>query len=248
MQIDDNIDNGLITKIWGPHFWITLHSITFGYPVNPTKEQKKYYKNFFTTVSHVLPCKLCRDSYAFFINSEPTVLNDDVLVDRHTLSKWLYDLHERVNKKLGVDYDISFDYLVHKYESFRAKCKSGTNGCVMPIDLKAKSFFLDSITNFPIVPIHILSALDNYAKTRNVSFDNVDFLHKIKRDKHSQLWIDRENMCKQIGSFMKINAIPSVELDGPFKGLPTIQELHLLSLISSNLSIQELDVICSRLG
>ena len=28
-------------KIWGPHAWIFLHSITLNYPENPTPELKK---------------------------------------------------------------------------------------------------------------------------------------------------------------------------------------------------------------
>ena len=40
-----NINNGLITKIWGPGAWEFLHSVTFGYPVSPTDEQKQYYKD-----------------------------------------------------------------------------------------------------------------------------------------------------------------------------------------------------------
>ena len=33
-------------KIWGPHAWIFLHSITMAYPENPTDNDKKYMKIF----------------------------------------------------------------------------------------------------------------------------------------------------------------------------------------------------------
>ena len=33
-------------KIWGPHAWVFLHTITLNFPENPTPEQKKYYKDF----------------------------------------------------------------------------------------------------------------------------------------------------------------------------------------------------------
>ena len=33
MSLDDNINNGLITKIWGPVVWESLHCIAFGYPI-----------------------------------------------------------------------------------------------------------------------------------------------------------------------------------------------------------------------
>jgi len=41
LNSESNINNGLITKIWGPPTWDCLHSFTFGYPVHPTDEQKK---------------------------------------------------------------------------------------------------------------------------------------------------------------------------------------------------------------
>ena len=44
----DNSNNGLITKIWGPDIWSALHSISFGYPINPSQDQKDKYKTFFT--------------------------------------------------------------------------------------------------------------------------------------------------------------------------------------------------------
>ena len=40
IKLDDSKTNGLITKIWGPHFWETLHCVSFGYPLEPTEEQK----------------------------------------------------------------------------------------------------------------------------------------------------------------------------------------------------------------
>ena len=42
---DFNSGDGMLTSVWGPSMWHTLHTISFNYPVIPTKEQKvKYYK------------------------------------------------------------------------------------------------------------------------------------------------------------------------------------------------------------
>ena len=30
--IDPNVDNGMMTKVWGPTGWLFLHCVTFGYP------------------------------------------------------------------------------------------------------------------------------------------------------------------------------------------------------------------------
>ena len=50
-KLDDNKNNGLITKIWGEHMWESIHCIAFGYPVEPTCEQKEQYKDFFIQIT-----------------------------------------------------------------------------------------------------------------------------------------------------------------------------------------------------
>ena len=43
----DTKKTNLITNIWGPHFWVTLHSISFSYPQNPSEKDKHDYMIFF---------------------------------------------------------------------------------------------------------------------------------------------------------------------------------------------------------
>ena len=146
--VDPNVDNGMMTKVWGPAGWMFLHCVTFGYPyaINPEnpdhKDKKEHYKNFFNELGHVMPCKYCRESYLDFIKEHPI---DKHLKTRKQLSKWLYDIHNKVNNKLGVpDCDIpSFKEVQDKYETYRAKCKKTTDeerfnnlakGCVTPAD------------------------------------------------------------------------------------------------------------------
>ena len=38
---DCNSGDGMLTSVWGPPMWHTLHTISFNYPVKPTKEQKE---------------------------------------------------------------------------------------------------------------------------------------------------------------------------------------------------------------
>ena len=52
--------DGMLTTIWGPNMWHYLHTLSFNYPVNPTLENKKYYKQFILNLLHTLPCKYCR--------------------------------------------------------------------------------------------------------------------------------------------------------------------------------------------
>lgn len=143
---DPNTDNGMMTKIWGPSGWLFLHSITFGYPytINPTNpehiDKPTDYANFFHYLGKVMPCRYCRESYQDFIREHPI---EPHLKSRSTLAKWLYDIHNKVNNKLGVPQcNIpSFDEVFHKYENYRAKCAkttveerelNKTKGCITP--------------------------------------------------------------------------------------------------------------------
>jgi hypothetical protein len=147
-----NLDNGLMTRIWGPSGWLFLHCISFGFPykIDPTnpehlEKQNDYYR-FFYYLGKVLPCKYCRDSYMdFFTKLSPM----SHLGTRKEITKWLYDIHNLVNDKLGVSTcDIpSFEKVEENYQSFRAACKPLTDvqkkdksskGCIAPQDGKPK--------------------------------------------------------------------------------------------------------------
>lgn len=117
-------NNGLVTKIWGPPSWKFLHCVTYGYPVEPTPEQKKDYKQYFELIAKILPCGACRDSYNKFIHEGDTKLNDTVMNNRNSLTKWFYKLHQKVNKKLNIDYGSTYKNVTQRYEGYRAKDKS----------------------------------------------------------------------------------------------------------------------------
>ena len=52
--------DGFLTTVWGPSQWHMLHTISFNYPVNPTNQQKKDYRNYVLSLQNVLPCGACR--------------------------------------------------------------------------------------------------------------------------------------------------------------------------------------------
>ena len=144
----DNINNGIMTKIWGPPGWLFLHCITMGYPniLNKTDPKhlfrKEETKKFFSSLGNVLPCRYCRDSYNDYVRKSP--ITDEVLSSRKNLAKWFYEIHNRVNEKLKVPRSEwpSFKEFYERYEMFRSKCggKSKGVGCVSSKDgVKKKS-------------------------------------------------------------------------------------------------------------
>lgn len=249
----DNSNNGLLPRIWGPPMWQSLHSITFGYPINPSEVEKKNYKQFFENVGNVLPCKYCSLSYNEFLKSEPTLLTDEVFQNRDSLTKWLFIIHERVNNKLEVIYDVTYEDIQKKYESFRAKCDPNLPGCVMPIEEKKQSYCNAYKHDCNILPYSIIIYFKSYAKERGVSdFDNIQYYKKVfdsRHDSDSQIeWDKRNDECYKIVYNMRINGIRSLELSGKYKDLPTIDELKLIARMSSNLRIDEIMECLNKLG
>jgi len=137
----DNANNGMMTKVWGPPGWFFLHTVSFGYPVdpdnfdsengNPPETTKNNYANFFKNVGDILPCKYCRESYKDFIKElPPDVTNRDSIVE------WLWTIHNKVNDKLGDKYsDASLKQIKERYERYRARCnkKQVAKGCSVPL-------------------------------------------------------------------------------------------------------------------
>lgn len=85
-------------KIWGPHMWFSLHSISFNYPVSPSQEIKERFRNFFNSLEYILPCELCRVHYSQHIREHPIEFNLD---NRRKLVYWVIDVHNLVNRMLG---------------------------------------------------------------------------------------------------------------------------------------------------
>lgn len=115
---------------WGSSGWTFLHTLTFNYPDNPTQKIKKVYKRYFTLTGEILPCKYCRESYQQFIKELPI---DEALESREKLTKWFYDIHNKVNAKLRRQgkriRDPAFSSICKYYESYRATCSDIKNTC-----------------------------------------------------------------------------------------------------------------------
>ena len=117
---DYNSNDGMLTYVWGPALWHTLHTMSFNYPVKPTSEQKEYYYNFFISLQNVLPCKYCRDNYKKNLETMP--LTAARLKNRESFSRWLFEMHELVNVNLGKKSNLTYETVRNTYEHFRSRC------------------------------------------------------------------------------------------------------------------------------
>jgi len=227
-------EEGLYTLIWGPSLWKSLHCITFNYPIEPSEEDKKNYKEFFISLSNVIPCGDCRINFKKHLFDDPeTKLSDANLQNRETLTLWIYNIHKKVSERIGITYDMSFEKMKKKYESYIAKNKLSSeerkNAFKSYYDIEA-----------PCLDHKYLIAFIPYAQLRNVrNFrKNIDKYSKL--DRNSEEWIERNKKCQIIIEKMRLNGIPCIEEEGEFKGLPTVAEMELMCHASTNICKKDL--------
>lgn len=136
-----NSNDGFLTTIWGPAIWHFLHTLSFNYPVNPNNNDKKHYRDFILNLENVLPCGKCRQN--LIKNFKHLPLTNKNMESRATFSRYIYNLHELINKMLHKKSNLTYENVKDRYEHFRARCapkKNKTikrqkkeNGCVEPL-------------------------------------------------------------------------------------------------------------------
>tara|TARA_B100000073_G_scaffold118341_1_gene95778 strand:+ start:2506 stop:3141 length:636 start_codon:yes stop_codon:yes gene_type:complete len=117
---DFSSGDGMLTSVWGPSLWHSLHTISFNYPVKPTRQDKKNYKRFIMDLKFVLPCKYCRMNFKKNLKDLPLTQKD--LKNRNNFSRWMFNMHEHINKMLGKKSGLSYETVRERYEHFRARC------------------------------------------------------------------------------------------------------------------------------
>jgi hypothetical protein len=117
---DYESNDGMLTTVWGPGMWHFLHTMSFNYPTHPTHDQKVQYRNFIISLQQVLPCKYCRQNLHKNFKTFP--LRMCHMASRDTFSRYVYRLHEIVNKLLGKSNKLTYCDVRERYEHFRSRC------------------------------------------------------------------------------------------------------------------------------
>ena len=139
--------DGMLTSVWGPAQWHFLHTMSFNYPVKPTPEDKKHYMDYVKNLQYVLPCKYCRMNLTNNFKKKPLQMCD--MASRETFSRYIYELHETINRMLNKKSNLTYCDVRERYEHFRSRCtdekprvfnfkKTGTKknkekGCTEPL-------------------------------------------------------------------------------------------------------------------
>ena len=140
-QDDYDSNDGMLTSVWGPSMWHYLHTMSFNYPIKPTKSDKINYYKFIYSLRNVLPCGKCRKNLK--TNFQKLPLKMSHMETRFTFSKYIYELHELINGMLGKKSNLTYEIIRDRYEHFRSRCvhnihilkpnKKDEKGCVDPL-------------------------------------------------------------------------------------------------------------------
>ena len=117
-----NSGDGMLTSVWGPSMWHYMHTMSFNYPVKPTSNEKKHYMKFIKDLQYTLPCKYCRINLKNNFKSMPLKMCH--MKNRETFSRYVYKLHEVVNKMLKKKSGLSYCDVRDRYEHFRSRCNT----------------------------------------------------------------------------------------------------------------------------
>ena len=117
---DFNSSDGMLTYVWGPSLWHFIHTMSFNYPVKPTSLDKKNYMKFILNMQNVLPCGHCRENLKRNFKAHPLKMCN--MKNRDAFSRYIYKLHETVNKMLNKKSGLSYNEVRERYEHFRSRC------------------------------------------------------------------------------------------------------------------------------
>ena len=112
--------DGMLTSVWGPSLWHYLHVMSFNYPINPTNLQKQKYKQLLLNFQYTLPCKYCRMNLKKNFKNFPLV--NTIFENRNNFSRYIFNLHEQINKLLGKNSGLTYCEVRDNYEHFRSRC------------------------------------------------------------------------------------------------------------------------------
>jgi hypothetical protein len=116
---------GLMTDYWGPRLWKLLHAITFNY----NKKKRICYYIFFKLLGYIIICVKCRKSYNYFITKDKNIMiNETIFLNKENFSRWLYNLHNKVNEKLDKNINVSYNHIAQLYIGITPN----SNVCMIP--------------------------------------------------------------------------------------------------------------------
>lgn len=84
------------TRLWGPDTWYVIHVIAESSPDSLSILEQKHYRQFYESLSNVLPCPSCAVHYKSFLKKDPPVFKT-----RIEMLQWTIRAHNHANTHTG---------------------------------------------------------------------------------------------------------------------------------------------------
>lgn len=101
-------------NIWGPELWKIFHYAAERVGSQNLKrlphEEARIWSGLLSSLRFTLPCPLCKKHYTQFFSSHPLAT-----INRDTVRKWLFDLHQSANQHTGKQVEITLEELPSIY-------------------------------------------------------------------------------------------------------------------------------------
>jgi hypothetical protein len=148
------------SNIWGPKAWFFLDSVILSYPLNPSYDDKKNFKDFYSLLGEMLPCAKCRVHYTEFKNKFP--LTDEILSNKNKLINWFLKLHNNIRLKFQEKTEITLQDYYEYYSKYAELDINPVTTEIKPINPLVESFFIgipSYVSLISFISIAILSIL-----------------------------------------------------------------------------------------
>jgi len=103
-------------KVWGPHYWFFLHTISMSYPVRPNAVTKKKYYEFIQNLPLFIPVEHISGEFSKLIDKYPVT---PYLDNRDSFIRWMHFIHNKINQKLEKPQLSLNDFYVKYYEEYK---------------------------------------------------------------------------------------------------------------------------------
>ena len=195
--------NNIKPCFWGKKYWGTLFSMAAVYPTNPDKDYIKSVRLFLLSLRNTLPCSGCRESYTNFTSQPDTnVMSDEYFTSRDNFITFMYRLRNKVNKKVGLEYNITKEYF---------KIKLDKMCCIQGNEVDG---YINELSEAPFIQNSIQELINNYVnknKSHITDFNskytavliekNLNFIKKPifnPDNKNFKLWFKRNIKCREL--------------------------------------------------
>jgi hypothetical protein len=103
-------------QIWGPHYWFFLHTIAMSYPIHPNAVTKKKYYDFVQNIPLFIPVESMAGEFSKLLDQYPV---QPYLDNKESFIRWMWFIHNKINKKLEKPQISLNDFYVKYYEEYK---------------------------------------------------------------------------------------------------------------------------------